>query len=93
MDLGSLRSIIDLLGKPLDEVIVGAVCRDVLRGLAALHAMQVIHRDIKADNLLLACNGVCKIADLGTTTLYNSQDKRSTAVGSLYWMAPEVSVE
>ena len=93
MDLGSLRSIIDLLGAPLDEVLAAAACRDVLRGLAALHAMAVIHRDIKADNLLLSSGGLCKIADLGTTTVLNSRDKRSTAVGSLYWMAPEITWE
>jgi hypothetical protein len=97
MALGSLRGVLDERpsGVGLDEVVCALIVRDVLRGLAAMHAQRVIHRDVKADNLLLSEAGVVKIADFGTTTQSDSSggDKRHTAVGSLYWMAPEVTWE
>lgn len=56
-----------------------------------MHEHKVIHGDIKAANILLTKDLVCKIADFGSAIRHKEEkvilDK---LVGSLYWMAPEV---
>ncbi|NXP98486.1 PAK3 kinase, partial [Vidua macroura] len=75
---------------------IATVCRECLKGLAFLHANQVIHRDIKSGNILLGQDGsvyACffSSADFGLCALLSpEQKKRRSMVRTTYWMAPKV---
>ena len=79
-------------GHALAESTVAAVMVQALQGLAYLHENKVIHRDIKAANILLNSDGVCSIADVGLAVLHRFTHRYgcSTFVGTPCWMAPEI---
>ncbi|KAI2651187.1 Serine/threonine-protein kinase TAO1 [Labeo rohita] len=64
-----------------------AITHGALRGLAYLHSHNMIHRDIKAGNILLTEPGQVKLADFGSASIASPAN---SFVGTPYWMAPEV---
>ncbi len=67
MDAGALTSVV--IETVLSEVQMATVCREVLRGLEYLHTHEVVHRDIKSDNVLLSTRGDVKITGELSTAL------------------------
>lgn len=64
---------------------------DIARGLAFLHAMQIIHFDLKTPNVLLGADGAAKIGDVGMARFMPQDYLTSTAAaGTLAWAAPEL---
>ncbi|KAL4180677.1 hypothetical protein AMTRI_Chr12g233810 [Amborella trichopoda] len=61
---------------------------DIVRGMAYLHSMGFIHRDLKSDNLLIAAEKVIKIADFGVARI-EVQTGMTPEIGTYRWMAPE----
>jgi len=92
MDGGCLTEILDQFEQmQLSEAQIAYVCSCTLRALSYIHSLHRIHRDIKSDNLLLGTNGDVKLADFGyAAQLTQTKQKRTTIVGTPYWMAPEV---
>lgn len=86
---GSLLDVIRKYGE-LNETVAAIYIAQVLRGLVYLHEQNVIHRDIKAANVLIQ-GGVAKLADFGLALDLNDYGKTlRECAGSPYWMAPEV---
>ncbi|KAG9316533.1 kinase-like domain-containing protein [Chiua virens] len=76
----------------LEERFTVVITREVLVGLAYLHKSAIIHRDIKAANILITATGKVMICDFGVSALSASTtSKRNTLMGTPNWMAPEVA--
>uniref|UniRef100_A0A8C6MKM4 non-specific serine/threonine protein kinase n=1 Tax=Nothobranchius furzeri TaxID=105023 RepID=A0A8C6MKM4_NOTFU len=79
------------LDRGLTEPQIKVVCRQMLEALEYLHSLKIIHRDLKAGNILLMLNGDIKLADFGVSAKNNKTlQRRDSFIGTPYWMAPEV---
>lgn len=84
---GSLRQRYKKLGHGLPEQEIVSYVKPILQGLNYLHEQGVVHRDVKAANVLLTDSGVVKLADFGVATKVATL--HNTVVGTPNWMAPE----
>ena len=74
-----------------DEKLMKKWILDIAKGLKFLHENNVVHRDIKSDNILIDKNGKCKIADFGCSIKLksNQADLFSKTEGNMYFFPPE----
>lgn len=75
----------------LNEDTIQAILFSLIQGIKHLHTLKTIHRDIKADNILLTSQGMAKISDFGVSTqLKHSLASKESVIGSPFWMSPEI---
>lgn len=96
---GSVAAMLNNYGQ-LQEPLIRNFVRQILEGLAYLHAQDIIHRDIKGANVLVDNKGQVKISDFGISkrvevSAFSNPAKgghlnRPSLQGSVFWMAPEV---
>ncbi|XP_059318413.1 serine/threonine-protein kinase STY13-like [Lycium ferocissimum] len=63
---------------------------DVARGMEYVHDLNLIHRDLKSDNLLIAADKSIKIADFGVARIEVQTEGMTPETGTYRWMAPEM---
>lgn len=69
------------------------MAKHCLEALDHIHTKcNTVHRDIKANNVLLSADGSAMVGDFGISKVLQEDQKASTFIGSPYWMAPEVAV-
>jgi len=92
---GSLGDLIRNFG-PLSEKLIKIYIRQILKGLQYLHSKGIVHRDIKAANVLLDTCGTVKLSDFGCSgqislsSSHSENELLNSIKGSIPWMAPEV---
>ncbi|CAI7826828.1 unnamed protein product, partial [Closterium sp. NIES-54] len=105
MARGSVRDVLDQRGCGLPLPMALKILRDAARGLDFLHRRGIVHRDLKAANLLVDENDVVKLCDFGVARLLpskqagqlcgeptaKSRPDMTAETGTYRWMAPEVT--
>ncbi|KAK9917885.1 hypothetical protein WJX75_009260 [Coccomyxa subellipsoidea] len=99
---GSLEALLTTgYPKGLREVEIATIMKQVLEALAYMHGRGVLHRDIKASNILVGRDGKVRLSDLGVAAklerhfsgdqeAFASLERRNTFVGSPAYIAPEL---
>ncbi|KAF9170585.1 hypothetical protein BGX20_008781 [Mortierella sp. AD010] len=91
---GSIESCLKRSGH-FPEPVIRSFTRQILLGLEYIHSKKIVHRDIKAANVLVDEQGICKISDFGISKR-NAQSQGGydenvgSLQGSIFWMAPEM---
>lgn len=86
---GSISSRLSLQGA-FEEPLVRYFTRQIVAGLNYLHGRNILHRDIKAANILVEADGICKISDFGLSKKNDydevyDENSRMSLRGSIYW--------
>ena len=89
---GSLGALVRSMQEPLPEDISRIYAAQIVSAVAYIHAHNVVHRDLKCDNILLTEGGQIKLADFGASKCVeaNRTGGAQTLIGTPFFMAPEM---
>lgn len=88
---GSVKTLMRATRDKLEEKYLIVVARELAKALKGLHQAGIMHRDVKAANVLIHENGGLQLCDFGIAAAIEGQtDKRRTFVGTFHWMPPEL---
>ncbi|OAL34014.1 hypothetical protein AYO20_06662 [Fonsecaea nubica] len=91
---GSVKTLMRATNDRLSEKYIVIVARELAKALKGLHQAGIMHRDVKAANVLIHQEGRLELCDFGVATILDTQtDKRKTFIGTLHWMPPELWTE
>jgi serine/threonine protein kinase len=90
MDGGSVAQMVEDMNGTYSESFCKYVLYKVVRALKHLHSQNILHRDVKSDNVLFSSDGEVKLADFGYACKLTKQLNHKSKVGTLCWMAPEM---
>jgi serine/threonine protein kinase len=76
--------------KPIQEIHVQKYMKQLMLGLKYLNENNIMHRDLKPQNILIAKDGNIKLTDFGHAKRVKPDDMAKTFCGSLLYMAPEI---
>lgn len=85
---GALTEIVTTI--KMNESEMATITKECLLALDYLHAHNIIHRDVKSDNVVVGMNGEVKLIDFGYYAELHLGEKRSTVAGTASWMSPEI---
>ncbi|KZF26027.1 kinase-like protein [Xylona heveae TC161] len=89
---GSLSTLLKATNRPgLEEKFIIPIARELAEALKCVHDAGIIHRDVKAANILVSEDGRLQLCDFGISAVVQSKlEKRSTIIGTPNWMPPEM---
>ncbi|XP_045776420.1 neither inactivation nor afterpotential protein C isoform X3 [Maniola jurtina] len=97
LELCQYGSVIDIVrklkaaDKKMSEEHIAYILKYTIKGVCYLHENNIIHRNIRCNNILITKDGEVKVTDFGLSCKLNgSDDTTRTVIGSPSWMAPEM---
>ena len=85
------RSLAEILrDEPPEEAAVKRIALDVCDGLSALHSLEIVHKDLKPENVIVQEDGISRLIDYGIATIFGDNRPAETALlGTVGFAAPE----
>ncbi|XP_012937764.1 uncharacterized protein LOC101851545 [Aplysia californica] len=90
-DNGTLAQFLSKQDRPLEEREILLMFQQIVAAIRHIHSHNILHRDLKTDNIFLTKEGVVKIGDFGISKMMGSANKGAeTVLGTPYYISPEM---
>ena len=74
----------------MNETDIWCIFIQIVRGLRAMHDLNIMHRDLKSANVFLNKDFTIKLGDMNVSKVVNSRNLNYTQTGTPYYASPEV---
>ncbi|GFO11680.1 serine/threonine-protein kinase nek8 [Plakobranchus ocellatus] len=90
-DNGTLAQHLAKQDKPMDEKDILLMFQQIVAAIRHIHSHNILHRDLKTDNIFLTKEGVVKVGDFGISKMLGSANiGAQTVLGTPYYISPEM---